>query len=219
MQKIKVLLADDHSIVRDGLKALLDEDPIVDIVGEAANGKQVITFCEEHKPNVILMDINMPEMNGIEATRAVVSSFPDVRVLVMSMFGDQKFISEALEAGAMGYMMKNVGKDALIEGIQTVHEGKSYFTRDVSEIMMAKYMKSSSVKSPDNLVYNVADLTRREKEIIKLVADEMTNLVIGDKLFISSRTVETHRRNILKKLGIKNTAGLIKFAVENNLLE
>ena len=219
MEKIRVLVADDHSIVRDGLKALLEENPIVDIVGEAANGKQVIAFCEGNKPNVVLMDINMPEMNGIEATRAVVSAYPDVRVLVMSMFGDQKFISEALEAGAMGYMMKNVGKDALVEGIQTVHEGKSYFTRDVSEIMMAKYMKTSSVKSPNNLIYNTADLTRREKEIIKLVADEMTNLVIGEKLFISSRTVETHRRNILKKLGIKNTAGLIKFAVENNLLE
>lgn len=217
---IKILLVDDHKIIRDGMKALLFGNSDIEIVGECNDGDEVLPFLEKNEVDVIIMDINMPVLNGIDATTKIIEKYPEMKILALSMHNEEGYISKILKAGAMGYVLKNTGKKELIEAISKVYENGNYFSDEVATIMMSKYMKNnnSRQKQPRSLA-RVENLTKREVEILSLIAEEMTNVEIGDKLFISPRTVDTHRRNLLQKLGVKNTAGLVKFAMQNGLLD
>ncbi|MDA9563817.1 response regulator transcription factor [Flavobacteriales bacterium] len=216
---INILLVDDHKIIRDGIRAMLDFIDTFNIVGECESGHEVIPFITQNEVDIIIMDINMPDMNGIEVTELVISKFPAAKIIALTMHDQESYITKILKAGAMGYVLKNAGQDVLGEAINSVYAGKTYFSAGVSEIMMSKYLKNPSKKFVSNSMTSIDDLTSREKEIIALIADELTNNEIADKLFISARTVDTHRRNLLQKLGVKNTAGLVKFALQNNLAE
>lgn len=221
---IKILLVDDHKIIRDGIKALIQSEPNIHIIGECSDGVEVVPFLEKNDVDVVLMDINMPKMNGIETTSFVSEKFPNVGVLALTMHDEEGYISKVLKAGALGYVLKHLGKSELIKAIIKVANKENYFSDDVAAIMMSKYMKSGStssnppLKKVSNSLISIDELTKREIEILSLISEEMTNNEIGEKLFISPRTVDTHRRNLLQKLGVKNTAGLVKFAVQNDLV-
>lgn len=220
---IKVLLVDDHRIIRDGLKALLMGVKEVNIIGECNDGKEAVLFIENNEVDVVLMDINMPNMNGFETTEIITSKNKDVKILALTMHQEESYISKILQAGASGYVLKSASRQELIQAITKVNDGNTYFSEDVANIMMSKYLNNGvnsekrSVSSSNNI--HIEDLTKREHEILKLIVDEHTNIEIGEKLFISPRTVDTHRRNLLLKIGVKNTAGLVKYALQNNLLE
>jgi DNA-binding NarL/FixJ family response regulator len=164
------------------------------------------------------MDIKMPEMNGIEATEEIIKLHPNTKVLAISMFDEQRYIVKMLQAGALGYVLKNTGKNEMVNAINSIMAGESYFSQEVSNIMMSQFMTRGGLNQtlePKNDI----TLTKRETEIIRMISEELTNSEIADRLGISSRTVDTHRRNLLQKLDVKNTAGLVKYAMVNHLLE
>ena len=215
---IDILLVDDHHIIRDGIKSLLGKVPEVNVIGECDNGVQALEFLENQQPQIILMDINMPKMNGIDATQDIMAKYPGMKILVLTMHNEISYISKILKAGAKGYVIKTTDKSELVKAIRELNDGRNYFSEEVTQAMMNKFMKNSQKVSSNTLV-SVEDLTNRELEVLILIAEELTNHEIADKLFISSRTVDTHRRNLLQKLGVKNTAGLVKFAMQNGLVE
>jgi DNA-binding NarL/FixJ family response regulator len=198
---ITVMIADDHAIIRDGLKAMLAGAAGIEIVGCADNGKQVIDMLEKSGTDVILMDISMPLMNGIETTKIITEKYPDVKVIALTIHEQIDQVRYMLNAGVKGYVLKDAAKEELIQAILAVGKGKKYYSEKIRE-------KLSSLNTSGNKTL----LTEREKEILKLIADEYTNQQIADKLFLSVRTVDTHRRNLFQKLGVKNTAGLVKYA-------
>lgn len=212
MEKIKILIADDHRIVRDGIKSLLQDEKDMVVIAEAENGKQAIEILEKQKADVALMDIQMEVMNGIEATQMIKEKFPQTKVLALSMFSDYGFISKMLKAGATGYILKNADKTEITEAIRKVAKGENYFSFEVSEKILDR-AKGKKEESSSMLI----QLTDREKEILKLIAEGLINKEIADKLFLSPLTVDTHRKNLLRKLNVKNTAGLVRYAVENGL--
>lgn len=218
---IKVLLVDDHKIIRDGLRALFKPSDGIQVVGECEDGDQVLDFCKENPVDVILMDINMKRKGGIETTELMVQEFPDVKIIALSMYSEESFISKILKAGAISYVLKSAGKADIISAIQAAHEGKSYFDKDVAEVMMSKYLRmdASKKQKSSQFLISVDDLTKREIEVIKLITEELTTSEISEKLFISPRTVDSHRRNLLQKIGVKNTAGLVKFALFYKIIE
>ena len=198
---INVIIADDHAIIRDGLKAMLAGAAGIEIVGCAGNGKQAIDMLEGSGADVILMDISMPLMNGIEATKIITEKYPAVKVIALTIHEQIDQVRYMLNAGVHGYVLKDAAKEELIQAILAVSKGKKYYSEKIME-------KLSSLNTSGNKPL----LTEREKEILKLIAEEYTNQQIADKLFLSVRTVDTHRRNLFQKLGVKNTAGLVKYA-------
>lgn len=217
--KYKVLLVDDHNIVRDGLRALLRGQRHLKIVAEAENGYQALETLAKKEVDLVLIDINMPEMNGIECTEQITKKYPDIRVLALTMMKEEQHIRQMLKAGASGYILKDAGKEELLRGINTVIEGKSYFSSEASQVMMMDLMGGKSSKrskvTPSELIY----LTGRERDVLKLIVKEMTNQEIAKELYISTRTVDAHRRSLLQKIGARNSVGLVKYALEHNLLE
>lgn len=211
MYAIRLHIVDDHQMMLDGLRALLGDEPSFKIIGESNNGKVALAKIEEEQPDVLLTDISMPEMNGLELTQAVKTKFPAVKVIALSMFGERNTISEMLQAGISGYIVKNTGKQELIQAINKVAQGGMFFSDEVSAEMM-KVISTPQVKE------EVISLTPREIEIVKLIAKEYSNLKIAEALFISERTVETHRKNIFRKSNTKSVVGLIKYAIEKKLL-
>jgi DNA-binding NarL/FixJ family response regulator len=212
---IRILIADDHKIIRDGIKALLRDIKEFHIAGEAENGLKTIDQIDLLKPDVILMDISMPGMSGIECTLKIKSTHPEIKILVLSMSKEEEHIRKMLEAGASGYILKNTGKEELIKAIKAVSEGNYYFSNDVTESLMKEILFPSH--SDINKTTKV-ELTERETEILSLISMEYTNSEIAEKLFLSVRTIDAHRRNILGKTGCRNTAGLVRFGIENGLI-
>lgn len=215
--KKRLLLVDDHSIVREGVKALLMEMKEVVIVGEAQDGHEALDLLGKIEVDIIVLDINMPGMNGIELTRKIKQKFPEMKIIALSMLKDEYHIREILTAGALAYILKDSGKEELLRGIKAVAKGHSYFSQEASQVVMAelvgaKYKKS---KPKSNLVY----LTKREKDVLRLIIQECTNQEIANELNIGIRTVDTHRRNLIQKVGARNSVGLVKYALENELLE
>ena len=218
MEKIKVLIVDDHPLIRNGLRSLFINEEIIDMINEATDGEDMIGKLKDEDYNLILMDVRMPKVNGIEATKFVSENYPEIKVLALSTYDDDSHIVNMLEAGARGYLLKNASKDELMKAINTILNGESYFSQEVSSKLLNKYLKEKQPgASSDGQA--IVPLTKREKEILKMIAEENTNQEIAEKLFISPRTVDTHRRNLLQKLNVKNTAGLVRYAFENNLLE
>lgn len=216
MKKVKILLADDHQIIRDGIRSLLTEVADFEVCGEASNGVEVIDFLENNPIDIVLMDINMPEMNGIEATTVLKEKFPKVKVLTLTMHDEDKYIMKMIQAGALGYILKNTDQQELLSAIKTLSDGNTFFSRKVSDRIMAHLSNPQKAKQQ---VVEGTPLTEREVEILKLIADGLTNQEIAEQLYISPRTVDTHRRNLLQKLGVKNTAGLVKYAFKYELTE
>ena len=212
---IKVIIADDHQMFIDGLKSLLKTHKTISIVGEANNGAQVLELLTKTNADIILMDVNMLVMDGIEATKQVRQKYPDIKVLMLTMFNSRDYIEKVLRAGAHGYILKNTGKDELHEAIDKVVKGESFFSKEVTERIMEGLQKK---KSNDTDPMGV-ELTDREKDVLKLIAEELTTQEIAEKLFISHHTVETHRKNLISKLNVKNIAGLVKYAIQNGLVE
>jgi DNA-binding NarL/FixJ family response regulator len=216
---IKVLIVDDHKIVRDGIKALLQNIKNIQWVGDCKDGSEVVGFLNKKIADVILMDIMMETINGIEASKIVLEKFPNIRILALSMNNEYDYIQEMLKVGAAGYILKNSSSEELITAIETVATGKPYFSPEVTDIVMNKYMNQGKKTKSTSKNQSLADqLTKRELEVLELIAQELTNIEISEKLFISRRTVDTHRRNLLQKIGVKNSIGLIRFAYSNGLI-
>ena len=210
---IKILIADDHQMFIDGIKALLKNEKEIKVVGEALNGEEVLATLEKEKADIILLDINMPQMDGIEATRIIRKKFPEVKIIILTMHNKYEFIAGLAHEGASGYILKNTGKAELLNAIKTVQEGKTFFGKEVTETIM-----HNLYKKPAEQKIEAVQLTEREKEVLKLIAQEFSTKEIADKLFISENTVETHRKNIMAKLNAKNVAGLVKFALQVGLI-
>ncbi|MGD8428532.1 MAG: response regulator transcription factor [Balneolaceae bacterium] len=214
MEQIKILLADDHKIIRDGIKSMLDGKNDFKIVAEADNGKKVLELCRSVPVDLIIMDINMPELNGIELTKLVKEQFPDIQVLTLTMMNQDKHIRQMIKVGASGYILKSSGSEELEKAIRTIMKGEHYFSKDATKVIMKDLVESGGKHKS----LGSEELTDRELEILGLICQELTNKEIADKLFISVRTVDAHRRNLLQKTGARNTAGLVKYALQNNLI-
>lgn len=218
MKNIRILIVDDHPMIRHGIKSLLSDEDNISLIEEASDGKEAINRLGSTSYDLIIMDIKMPEMNGIEATEHIHKTYPDTKILAISMYDEQRYIVKMLQAGALGYILKNTGKQELLNAIDTVMRGESYFSQEVSSIMMSQFMSRKGSGLTD-ITKPEVPLTKRETEIIRLISEELTNSEIAEKLGISPRTVDTHRRNLLQKLDVKNTAGLVKYALQHHLLE
>lgn len=205
---INILIADDHQIIRDGIKAML-ENTSYKIAGEASNGFEVLKAMENSKIDVIIMDINMPLKDGIKTSGEIMELYPSAKIVGLSMYEDKIMVKKMINSGALGYLFKGAGKEELISAIESVHSGKKYFSNEVFNMLL----QADTPEEKNNEV-----LSSREIEILKLIAEEYTNPEIAEKLFLSIRTVDTHRRNLLQKLEVKNTAGLVKYAIKKNLL-
>lgn len=209
---INVLIADDHQMFIDGLKALLQDLPGIKVVGEASNGKEAVVHCKDHSVDLVIMDVNMPEMDGVEATKELCKTNKNLKILGLSMHRDRHFISDMLKSGASGYILKNTGKKELLDAIQTLYKGETYVSEEVNKILLTSFLK-------DSAKYEVNEkLSGRETEVLESIAIGLTTLEIGEKLFISKNTVETHRKNLLYKLKAKNTAELVNNAYKRGLI-
>ena len=208
--KIRILLADDHPMIRAGFKSMLDKNERFEIVGEAGNGKELIALAGELNPDIILVDISMPVMSGLDALDGLSNQSPGVRLIVLTMHEEREYILQALKSGASGYLLKNIERFELERAIITVHEGGKYFSPIITNIL------AEAVSKPEPT--ETADVTPREKEVLELVAQGNSTKQIADLLGISIRTVESHRINMLKKMKVNNTAGLIKKAIELKIL-
>lgn len=221
---INLLIADDHQIFIDGLKSLLGNDSRFRVIAEANNGKQVIEklnnmpvidgkISVEHQIHIVILDVNMPEMNGVECTKYIHGQFPEIRTLILTMHNRKEFIVELIAAGASGYLLKNCSKQQLVDALLAIDNGKDYFSHEITETVI------SSLKMIKNgNIHPAVALSNREIEVLQLIAKEFTTKEIATHLFISENTVETHRRNLISKLNVRNTAGLVRYAVENNLM-
>lgn len=212
---INVMIADDHKVFRDGIVSILEEVKDIQITLQAGDGEEVIALLEKEQPNVILMDITMGETSGIGITKTVKEKYPNIKVLILSMHSESEYIVKALEAGANGYLLKDAGSSEMINAIRTVQGGATYYSQQVSTILVQHITQGTQPKSSKSGI----PLTNREIEILKLISEEFSNPEIAEKLFISIRTVDTHRRNLLEKLGVKNTAGLVRYALKHGIVE
>jgi two-component system, NarL family, nitrate/nitrite response regulator NarL len=214
MGKIRLFILDDHQMLIDGIKALLKHESEFVICGEASRAAAALELIPTVSPDIVLSDINMPEMDGVAFTKKLKEHHPAVKVLALSMFGERSTISEMLDAGASGYILKNTGKEELVSALRRIAGGGMFFSDEVSAEMM-KSITERNQKKEEEKVY----LTDREKEIIQLIAKEYSNARIAETLFISERTVESHRKNIFRKANTKTVVGLIKYAMENKLID
>jgi DNA-binding NarL/FixJ family response regulator len=208
---IKLFIADDHQMFIDGIKALLQDIKYIHIAGEANTGNEVLQKLKNTKVDIILLDIRMPDLNGIETATIISKSYPAIKILALTMYDDSNNIAKMLKAGVKGYVLKNTSKDELIRAIQTLAEGNTFYSEQV--VMDVVNKNTNEDTAP------VLKLTKREIEVIKLIVKSMTNKEIAVQLFLSELTVKTHRQNVMQKLDVKNTAGLVKFAMDNNLTD
>ena len=211
MKKIRILLADDHAVVRQGFKMILDAQADMEIVGEAANGREAVDLAERLKPDIVVMDVAMPELNGIEATRRLASSAPHVRVVALSMHKDSVYVREILRAGARGYLLKDSGAEDLVHAVRSVAGGESWLSPAVSNAVLDDYRRH--VTNPIDL------LTSREREVLQMLAEGKTNKEIAAVLNLSVYTVDAHRGRIMEKLNLHSINDLVRFAVRNGLIE
>lgn len=210
---IKILLADDHAIMRQGLHSLIEKQPDMEVVGEAEDGRKALELVQEMLPNVVIMDITMPNLNGIEATRHITSEFPEVKVIALSINSNRRFVTDMLGAGATGYVLKECLFDELVHAIQAVAAGHSYLSSRITGVVIEDYIKRLSAIADSPL----ATLTGREREVLQLVAEGTSTKEIALKLHVSTKTVEANRRQIMEKLDIHTVAELTKYAVREGL--
>ena len=215
MRKLRVVLGDDHTIVRHGIRKILEERRDWEVVAEAGDGREAVRQVLEHQPDVAILDIGMPLLNGIEATRQIVKRASTVRVLILSMHSDEAYITQALQAGAKGYLLKDSADTDLIRGVTDVAAGKSFFSPAVAKVMLDDYVRHLADKG---IVDRYDALSEREREIFQLVAEGHSNKAIAELLSISPATVETHRAHLLQKLDLHNTAEVVLYAVRRGVI-
>lgn len=216
MESINLAIVDDHKIFREGLKAILEDCSSLNIVFEAGNGQDLISQLAFKTPDVILMDIKMPVMDGMQATSYVHEHFPEIKVLALSMYHEDKYIVDMMKAGASGYILKNAEPGEIIEAVSTVHAKEFYFNERLS-VTLVKQLLGPSAGIPKIPHKNIS-LNQRETEILSLICQEYTNVEIGEKLFLSVRTVEGYRTRLFEKIGSKNIAGLVIFAIKQGII-
>jgi len=212
--KIKVIIVDDHKLVTDCISLFLKGANPIEVIGVAHSGKEILEVLKKTKPDVLLLDISMPEMTGIEVAMAVKKKYPEINILILSMHADYVNISDAIDAGADGYVLKDVSSEELVLAIKTVSTGKNYFQSAISDEIVKNYANKKQKNSGLLL-----QLTRRELEVLQLFAEGFNNSEIADKLFLSVRTIESHKNHILQKTNLKNSVELIKFAIKNKIIE
>ena len=209
---IRILITDDHQLFREGIANLLSASPLIEIVAQAENGQEAIKKAKELKPDIVIMDLSLPIINGVDATRILQKELPDTKVLVLSMHVEKNYIKEALESGAYGYLFKDCTYDQLIEAIITVNQGKKYLSDKITEVLIQDYLNKEVVSEGS------PELSERESEILKLIAEGKTTREISDLLFISVKTVGTHKQHILENLHFKTTADIIKYAIKKGIV-
>lgn len=212
---IRLMIVDDHKVFRQGIASILEFVDDIEVVGEAASVSEIKVLIPRLKPLVVLLDISLEDSSGIEATKWIKANFPEIMILALSMHTDYAYIVEMLEAGASGYLLKDTGKEELFTAIRTVACGDAYYSNKVSHALIEHITERRKKVKPKKDV----PLTRRELEVLKLIVEEYSNTEIAEHLFISVRTVDTHKRNLMEKLKVKNMAGLVKFAIKNNIVE
>jgi two-component system response regulator NreC len=214
MTALRILLADDHTVVRQGLRKVLEERPEWQVVAEAGDGRDAVRLAEQHRPDVAVVDVAMPLLNGIEATRQITKRAPQTKVLVLSMYSDEAYVTQMLKAGATGYLLKDSADVDLLEAVQAVSQGKSFFSPAVARLMSDDYARQRG----DSAVDRYESLSEREREIFQLVAEGKTNKEIAALLFISPSTVETHRARIMEKLDLHSAAEIVLYAVRRGVI-
>jgi DNA-binding NarL/FixJ family response regulator len=215
MSKTRIILGDDHTLVRQGLRKILEARTNLEVVGEAGDGREVVRQTLAVQPDVVILDIGMPLLNGIEAARQIVRRLPDVHVLILSMHSDEAYITQALQAGAKGYLLKDSADTELIDAVSAVAAGKSFFSPAVSSVMLDDYVRRLADKG---IVDRFESLSEREREVFQLIAEGHSNKETADLLSISPSTVETHRAHIFEKLDVHNTAELVLYAVRRGVI-
>lgn len=208
---IKVLIADDHQIVLDGLSMLLDKENDIELVAGVLDGDLVLSTLTRNEVDVAVLDVEMPIKGGIETAKIIKDKYPNTKVLILTMYNREEFITQLIQIGVSGYILKNRGKEELVEAIRKVYNGEEYFGDAVTKVLI------TGIREKKSAVKHGVQLTRREKEVLKLIAQGLSTPQISEKLFIANSTVDTHRRNLIDKLGVPNSKALMKFAIENGL--
>ncbi len=212
INKRKILIVDDHEMVRAGLELLLEGNDDFEVIGQSENGEKALEFIESNLVDIVLMDINMPVMDGLECTKQIGEKYSNTKVLAITMHIEEQHIKNMMKAGASGYILKNSSKEILIQALEAISSGKHYYSQEVTTIVMANL--TIDEEEEDEMI-----ITQREVDVLKLIVQEKTNHEIAEELFISVRTVDAHRRNLLEKTGAKSSVGLTKYAFKHNLLE
>ena len=210
---IRVLLADDHAVVRDGLRALLEAQPGIEVVGDVANGREAVREAQKLRPDIVVMDIAMPELNGIEATLQLQETSASTRILILSMHSSTEHIFRALQAGARGYLLKDSAGTEVVEAVRAVHAGKRYLSQKIAATVIDDYISERHRTSP------LDSLSRRERQILQLIVEGNTSAQVGAMLFLSPKTVDTYRSRMMQKLGIGDLPNLVKFAIQNGITQ
>lgn len=209
----RILLADDHQMIREGLRSLLSKEPGMLVVAEAADGRDAVRLAVDLTPDVVIMDLSMPDLNGIDATRQIIAKTPQVKVIVLSVHADQRFVMEMLKAGASGYLLKDRAFEDLVLAIRDVLANRTYLCREISELVVGEYVRN--LKQTDSSAYSV--LTAREREVLQLFAEGSSTAQIAERLNLSVKTIESHRQNIMEKLNLRSIAELTKYAIREGL--
>ncbi len=211
---ITVFLADDHRMVRDGFRLLLETQPDIKVIGEAGTGREVVRQTAKLKPDIILMDIAMPELNGIEATKQIIESHSAAKIIILSMYSTTQHIFQALKAGAKGYILKESAGDDIIKAVRTVHSGKTFLCDEITDLVVGDYIEKRESAATDD---PLSRLSTREREVLQLLVEGKSNTKIAELLFLSQKTVETYRSHLMQKLGINDLPGLVKFAIQHGI--
>lgn len=217
MKKIRIILADDHRLFREGLHALLNQIDVLKVVAEVYDGDELLKSIEHFQPDVVLSDINMPGKSGIEVCAIITEQFPDVKVIMLSMYNNEAFFVNSLKAGAKGFLSKEISRDELLKAIRVVQAGGEYFGKKISNVILKEYV--GQIGRPQPVSCGDTSLSPREKEIIKLVAESYSNGEIAERLMISVRTVNAHKNNIMRKLHLKSNVDIVKYALVNKIIK
>lgn len=216
MDNIKVLLAEDHTIVRKGLRSLLDKESGIKVIGEAEDGRDAIKKTEALQPDVVVMDIAMPGLNGLEATRQIKKRFPGMKIIILTVHANEEYVLQTLRAGASGYLVKKAAPADLIKAIQVVYKGDSYLSPSISRTVIDEYIRQAETKSEREIIYG--KLTNREREVFQLIIEGHKNREIANLLHVCIKTVETHKAHIMDKLNVHSTAEIIRYAMDKDLI-
>ncbi len=216
-ERIRVLLVDDHAILREGVHALLSREPDIEVVGEAGDGQEALDLVPRLRPDVVIMDIVMPHMNGLEATRLIRERHPDARVLILSMYDDHEYVVQIIQAGASGYVLKRVVAEDLVRAIHAVHSGESFLYPPIATKLIGDYLRVTRGGQGENGAPGEA-LTAREREVLKLIANGNSNQDIAEQLGVSRKTVDSHRANAMRKLDLHDVTQVVKYAIRTGLI-
>ncbi len=222
MKKTRIIIADDHSVVRSGLRLLLQSSPDFTVVAEAEDGEEAVSLVERHKPDVVIMDISMPKLNGIEATSIMKQSNPDLKIIILTVHEDEEYVYQMLRAGASGYVLKSAGKKEIFAAIESALSGERFFSPGISKLIIEGFIKrdKEQLQAQEQLqTHSKQQLTKREIEVLQYIAQGFTNRKIAEALFLSIRTINTHRTNLMQKLDIHDTARLVRYAIETGLVK